>query len=84
MEADSVVCSRAIPKFKAKLVRLVKSHKKVVLAIGDGANDVNMLTVSEIGNHRKLMWVLVCMVRKECKLSKPLIMPSPTLNFCGN
>lgn len=45
MEADSVVCSRAIPKFKARLVRMVKAEKKVVLAIGDGANDVNMLTV---------------------------------------
>lgn len=75
MEADSVVCSRTIPKDKAELVKLVKSHKKIVLAIGDGANDVNMLTVNEIGNPRKLMWVLVCMVRKECKPSKPLTMP---------
>lgn len=45
MEADAVVCSRAIPKVKAKLVRMVRSYNKVVLAIGDGANDVNMLSV---------------------------------------
>lgn len=45
MEVDSVICARTIPKHKAKLVKLVRSHKKVVLAIGDGANDVNMLTV---------------------------------------
>lgn len=46
MEVDSVICSRTIPKHKAKLVKLVRSYKKVVLAIGDGANDVNMLTVA--------------------------------------
>ena len=48
MEVDSVICARAIPKHKAKLVQLVKKQKKVVLAIGDGANDVNMLTVNFI------------------------------------
>lgn len=46
MEVDTVICARTIPKHKAKLVKLVKNYKKVVLAIGDGANDVNMLTVS--------------------------------------
>lgn len=45
LEMDAVVCTRAIPKFKAKLVRMVKESGKVVLAIGDGANDVHMLTV---------------------------------------
>jgi phospholipid-transporting ATPase len=45
MEVDTVICARTIPKHKAKLVKLVRDHKKVVLAIGDGANDVNMLTV---------------------------------------
>lgn len=46
MEVDTVICSRTIPKHKAKLVKLVRDHGKVVLAIGDGANDVNMLTVA--------------------------------------
>lgn len=45
LEMDAVVCTRAIPKFKARLVRMVKESGKVVLAIGDGANDVHMLTV---------------------------------------
>lgn len=45
MEVDAVVCARSSPKQKAKLVKLVRSWDKVVLAIGDGANDVNMLTV---------------------------------------
>jgi P-type E1-E2 ATPase len=45
IEVDTVICARTIPKHKAKLVELVKSHKKVVLAVGDGANDVNMITV---------------------------------------
>lgn len=49
MDVDTVVCSRAIPIFKAKLVQLVKSNGKVVLAIGDGANDVNMLTEASVG-----------------------------------
>jgi hypothetical protein len=55
MEADAVVCSRAIPKVKAKLVRMVRSYNKVVLAIGDGANDVNMLTVApgDSGSQRR-------------------------------
>lgn len=54
MEVDSVICARTIPKHKAKLVKLVRSHNKVVLAIGDGANDVNMLTVrtSDLGSQR--------------------------------
>ena len=49
MEADAVVCARSSPKQKAKLVRLVKSKGKIVLAIGDGANDVNMLTEASVG-----------------------------------
>ena len=48
MEADTVICARTIPKHKAKLVKLVRSNNKVVLAIGDGANDVNMLTVPSV------------------------------------
>lgn len=49
LEVDAVVCARSSPKQKAKLVKLVKSKGKVVLAIGDGANDVNMLSVAS--NH---------------------------------
>lgn len=41
---ESVVCCRVTPKQKALVVRLIKDNlKKITLAIGDGANDVNMI-----------------------------------------
>lgn len=41
---QAVICCRVTPKQKALVVQLVKKHKKAVtLAIGDGANDVNMI-----------------------------------------
>ena len=46
---DSVVCCRATPKQKAKLVYMVKSKNLTVLAVGDGANDVNMINEANIG-----------------------------------
>lgn len=51
MEADAVICARATPKQKARLVKFVKQRKKICLAIGDGANDVNMIGVNEYLNH---------------------------------
>lgn len=45
MEADALICARSTPKQKAKLVQFVKSRGKICLAIGDGANDVNMIGV---------------------------------------
>lgn len=40
----AVICCRVTPLQKAKVVELVKDHKKsVTLAIGDGANDVSMI-----------------------------------------
>ena len=43
-ECSAVICCRVTPKQKAMVVDLVKRYKKVVtLAIGDGANDVNMI-----------------------------------------
>lgn len=46
MKADSVVCARSTPKQKAKIVNFVRSRGKICIAIGDGANDVNMIRVS--------------------------------------
>lgn len=46
MKADSVVCARSTPKQKAKIVNFVRKRGKICLAIGDGANDVNMIQVS--------------------------------------
>lgn len=49
-KCESVICCRVSPKEKADVVRLVKNNlKKVTLAIGDGANDVNMIQEAHIG-----------------------------------
>lgn len=49
LKADAVVCCRATPKQKAKLVNLVKSRDYTTLSIGDGANDVNMINEAHVG-----------------------------------
>ena len=49
---NTVICSRVSPKQKADLIVLVKKHEKenmTTLAIGDGANDVNMITAADVG-----------------------------------
>ncbi|NXR57795.1 AT8B3 ATPase, partial [Rhadina sibilatrix] len=47
---QAVICCRVTPKQKALVVQLVKKHKKAItLAIGDGANDVNMIKTAHIG-----------------------------------
>ncbi|XP_051629111.1 phospholipid-transporting ATPase ID isoform X4 [Manacus candei] len=46
----AVICCRVTPLQKAQVVELVKKYKKgVTLAIGDGANDVNMIKTAHIG-----------------------------------
>ncbi|XP_032568818.1 phospholipid-transporting ATPase ID isoform X3 [Chiroxiphia lanceolata] len=46
----AVICCRVTPLQKAQVVELVKKYKKAVtLAIGDGANDVNMIKTAHIG-----------------------------------
>uniref|UniRef100_A0A8D0HJK7 P-type phospholipid transporter n=1 Tax=Sphenodon punctatus TaxID=8508 RepID=A0A8D0HJK7_SPHPU len=46
----SVVCCRATPLQKSKVVKLVRKELQVMtLAIGDGANDVSMIQVADIG-----------------------------------
>eukprot|EP00051_Salpingoeca_urceolata_P031810 m.13053 g.13053 ORF g.13053 m.13053 type:complete len:1156 (+) comp4442_c0_seq1:490-3957(+) len=48
--ARVVVCCRMAPLQKAQVVRLVKRHSKVMtLSIGDGANDVSMIQMADIG-----------------------------------
>ena len=48
---QSVIVCRASPSQKAAVVNLVRANKpdKITLAIGDGANDVNMIKRSHIG-----------------------------------
>ena len=53
---DAVVCCRVTPKQKAEVVRLVKNGLgKITLAIGDGANDVNMIQEAHIGKYSLLI-----------------------------
>ncbi|XP_012878154.1 PREDICTED: phospholipid-transporting ATPase IK [Dipodomys ordii] len=45
-----VICCRVTPRQKAQIVALVKKYRQAVtLAIGDGANDVNMIKTADIG-----------------------------------
>ena len=47
---ESVVCCRATPKQKAEMVRLIRTQVgKITLAVGDGANDCNMIQEANIG-----------------------------------
>jgi len=50
-EADVVLACRVSPKQKASIVNLIREKKQGIttLAIGDGANDVNMITAAHIG-----------------------------------
>ena len=46
----AVICCRVSPLQKALVVKLVKKHlKAILLAIGDGANDVSMIQAAHIG-----------------------------------
>ncbi|XP_075423095.1 phospholipid-transporting ATPase VD isoform X2 [Ascaphus truei] len=46
----AVICCRATPLQKSKVVKLVRHNLQVMtLAIGDGANDVSMIQVADIG-----------------------------------
>jgi len=49
--SSAVILSRMTPKQKADIVKLIISQYPdcVTLAIGDGANDVNMITAAHIG-----------------------------------
>ena len=51
--ASVVLACRVSPKQKAEIVNMVRKNNKnkniTTLAIGDGANDVNMITAAHIG-----------------------------------
>lgn len=51
MNYNAVICCRASPSQKKTLVELVKEFfpGKSTLAVGDGANDVNMITAAHVG-----------------------------------
>ncbi|KAK2491489.1 hypothetical protein MC885_000539 [Smutsia gigantea] len=47
---QAVVCCRATPLQKSEVVKLVRNHLRVMtLAVGDGANDVSMIQVADVG-----------------------------------
>ncbi|XP_006861984.1 PREDICTED: probable phospholipid-transporting ATPase VA [Chrysochloris asiatica] len=49
-QCRSVLCCRSTPLQKSMMVKLVRSKlKAMTLAIGDGANDVSMLQVADVG-----------------------------------
>jgi len=47
----TVICCRVSPKQKADVVKMVQDNEKgaIALAIGDGANDVAMITTAHVG-----------------------------------
>lgn len=50
LKCTSVICCRASPKQKAQLVKMIKEINNVItMAIGDGANDVGMITEANVG-----------------------------------
>ena len=48
---DCVVFCRMSPKQKSDVVKMVQNYvpKSMTLAVGDGANDVHMITTAHIG-----------------------------------
>ncbi|KAK9685503.1 aminophospholipid translocase [Basidiobolus ranarum] len=49
-KCKAVICCRVSPLQKALVVKLVKKHlKAILLAIGDGANDVSMIQAAHVG-----------------------------------
>ena len=51
LRAQSVIVYRSSPGQKAEVVKFMKRYTngKVTLAIGDGANDVNMIQSADLG-----------------------------------
>lgn len=50
ISSNVVICCRATPSNKAKMVEMIKiKTKEVTLAIGDGANDVSMIQAAHVG-----------------------------------
>jgi P-type E1-E2 ATPase len=49
--AKVVIACRVSPKQKAEIVHFIRSKypKATTLSIGDGANDVNMITAANVG-----------------------------------
>jgi P-type E1-E2 ATPase len=51
LDTEGLVVYRSSPSQKADIVKYVRKHRKqkITLAIGDGANDVNMIESAHVG-----------------------------------
>ena len=49
LNADSTILCRVTPGQKADVVNMIKEKGKRTLAIGDGANDCNMILAANVG-----------------------------------
>ncbi len=51
LKVNVVLACRVSPKQKADIVQVVRDRfpEKITLSIGDGANDVNMITTAHVG-----------------------------------
>ena len=49
--SKTIICCRISPKQKAQIVAIIKDYNpdKIILSIGDGANDVGMIMESDVG-----------------------------------
>ena len=77
LNSQACVCCRVAPKQKALVVRMIKKNVigAITLSIGDGANDVSMISEADVGIiYIVIKKVLVCMVKKELKQQCLLIM----------
>ncbi|XP_036909700.1 phospholipid-transporting ATPase VA isoform X3 [Sturnira hondurensis] len=65
-QCRSVLCCRSTPLQKSMVVKLVRSKlKAMTLAIGDGANDVSMIQVADVGvgiSGQEGMQMFVCLL----------------------
>ena len=79
----AVICCRVSPLQKALVVKLVKKNQKaILLAIGDGANDVSMIQAAHVGVG--ISGVEVCIAYHPChtrilmrhrdRVCKPLVL----------
>lgn len=50
LPAEQTICYRCTPDNKKKIVEIFKNKSAALtLAVGDGANDVNMITAADVG-----------------------------------
>lgn len=47
--SKTVICCRVTPHQKAQMVELIRQENKIVLAVGDGGNDVSMIQCANVG-----------------------------------